>query len=248
MGKTYSKAPDDASARVEFLLRRYYPELKSEMLTLKIDLLSVANDGDGPALSHQGYPAAAVVRILGPKERTMARGDAEIVIDEEKYSDMSPAERDALLDHELYHIEIKKDKHGKPKLDENGRPKLKLRKHDYQFGWFKVIALRHTGNSGEIQQARGLFGAEQQTFFPFVEVYALKQFVPEKGADVSAARRLAAENFKDMAGKNNMSVEITSGDKSVLIDKDGVKDVSTKKAGRGPKITKADLQADAPIK
>lgn len=166
--KTYSKAPSEATDRVAHLIKLFYRELLDA--GVKIDLISVATDKIGkPALMHNGYAAYAVVRALGPKERTMGRGDAEIVIDEEQYLKLSTEQKDALLDHELHHIKLIPDKKtGRPKLDCRGRPRLGMKKHDYQFGWFSEIAKRHGIASMEVKQAHMMFLAERQTLFAFI--------------------------------------------------------------------------------
>ena len=52
-------------------------------------------------------------------------------------------------------------------LDECARPKLKLKKHDRQFGWFDKIAERHGHASGEVRQALKLFTEARQLYFDF---------------------------------------------------------------------------------
>lgn len=170
MSKSYSKAPDECGERVAHLLKLFHPDLVKAGVT--VDLISIANDDGEPCLTHQGYPAAAVVRIVDSKGRTMGRGDAEIVIDEAYYIGLTDAEKDALLDHELYHIELKMRTNKETgeemlALDENGRPKLKLRKHDVQAGWFSEIAKRHGAASLERKQALSIYLAGQQTYFAF---------------------------------------------------------------------------------
>lgn len=139
--KTYKKTGDDVPKIVTALLRKWYLVLAG--IELRVDTIFVSTDGKGPALTHGGHPAAAVVRILDSKQRAMGRGDVEIVIDEAGWQDMGQAERNALIDYELYHVELKLDDDKKVKLDEHGRPKIKMRKHDHQFGWFEVIAHLH---------------------------------------------------------------------------------------------------------
>jgi hypothetical protein len=117
--------------------------------------------------------------------------------------EMTDAEKDALIDHELEHIEVKMD--GKrPKLDCRGRPKIGMRKHDYQFGWFRSIAERHGVASGEVHQARTLFLREKQTFFAFIN-------------------QPAALPFQDLCKEHGETVEIRTGSKSVKIDGDGIR-------------------------
>lgn len=167
--KIYAKMPDETTDRVKHLLKIFHPELVEA--GVRIDLLSVATDGDGDALKLHGYACDAVVRATNVKERTKGAGDVEIVFDEASYLAMTDAEKDALVDHELEHIELKHDKKtGAIKLDCRGRPKIGMKKHDAQFGWFTPIAERHGEASGEIQQARKLFALGEQIFFPFAIV------------------------------------------------------------------------------
>jgi hypothetical protein len=169
--KHYSPMPDEATDRVAHLVKVFHPELRE--IGVKIDLLSVSTDGDGHALTHQGYPATAVVRATNPKERAKGAGDVEIVVDEAKYLRMNDAEKDALLDHELEHVQLVMNKKtGKPKLDSRGRPKISMRKHDYQFGWFDSIAERHGIASQECKQAHHIFIEGRQTLFAFMDLTA----------------------------------------------------------------------------
>lgn len=199
--KTYDQAPDEVRDRVIALIKRFHPDLAK--VQLRIDLLMASTDSeDADAVTCGGYPAYAVVKILGPKERAMERGDAEIVIDRDEYEAMDGAKRDALLDHELYHLEIKRNKNGQPKMDDHQRPCLKMRKHDFQVGWFHEIARRHGVASIEVTQATALREEQGQVYFDFdVDAERLKALRPE-GAD---------------------SVTITSNDGvGVRIDKDGI--------------------------
>jgi hypothetical protein len=164
--KTYTKCDAEVTARVKRLIKEFHSDLSAN--EVRVECLFIASsDPDGAALKHQGYPAAAVVRVLDSKARTAGRGDAEIVIDEKGYIDMTPEKRDALIDHELYHIEVKKNRYGRTMTDENKRPKLKLKLHDRQYGWFDEIAKRHGAASGEIMQATHLFLSGRQTYFEF---------------------------------------------------------------------------------
>lgn len=167
MPKTYDQAPDEVHRRVKALIRRFHPDL--EKVGAKIDLLMASTDAEGAhAVTLGGYPCYAVVRTLGPKERAMGRGDAEIVIDRDHYEAMDPEVRDALLDHELYHLEVRLDKNGRYKLDDHTRPMFRLRKHDRQFGWFDEIARRHGEHAIEVKQAHAIRDEAGQLYFGFI--------------------------------------------------------------------------------
>lgn len=181
--KTYSKAPDAVVERAAHLIAIFHPQLKE--IGVKIDFLAIANDDETkPGLTHQGYPAAAVVRLLGIKERTMGRGDAEIVIDEHYWMGLDEAEKDALLDHELYHLVVPK----RLVYDERGRPKLKIRKHDRQMGWFDEIAKRHGHASGEVKQAMNLVASAKQIYFDFANIQAMPALMARVDAAIAAGK------------------------------------------------------------
>lgn len=172
MSKSYSKAPAEAQKRLASVMERYCPELNLNQV--RVDLLSITDDDNDedtddpvPALTKGGYACLAVVKVLGPKERTMGRGDAEIVIDEAAYLKLPEASRDAVLHHELYHLELKLNKNGRVIVDENKRPKLGMRLHDQQFGWFDSIARIHGKASIEVRQATDLVLKHKQDYFEF---------------------------------------------------------------------------------
>lgn len=173
--KSYHKAGEDVQDRVTALITKYHPDLLAA--NVRIDLVFVEDDSDDenkPALTLHGYACLGVVRKLPVKDRAMGRGDAEIVLDEKRYrKELEAAERDALLDHELYHLVVVKDG-TTPKIDAVGRPVLKIRKHDRQFGWFDEIARRHGKNSNEVFQAQQLMDQAGQTYFNFAKKTAAK--------------------------------------------------------------------------
>jgi len=162
--KIYDQCPQEVHDRVQRLIALYHKDLHT--VDLKVDLLFASCDGEGDAVTHGGYAAYAVVRITNPKERAMGRGDAEIVIDRDKYNDMSEGRRDALLDHELYHLKVK-SKDGAFQWDDHHRPKLAIRLHDVQVGWFAEVARRHGDFSVERDQGMKLRAKYGQTFFGF---------------------------------------------------------------------------------
>lgn len=167
--KYYSACDESVRDRLNAMITKFHPELKAA--EVRVDLVFVrleTEDADKPALTHGGYSALAVVRILPVKARALGRGDAEIEIDQHKYEQLKAKEQDALLDHELYHLLVVMD--GKtPERDTCARPVLKMRKHDRQFGWFDAIAKRHGEHSGEVRQAHILIEDAQQAYFPFMK-------------------------------------------------------------------------------
>lgn len=170
----YEKSPAEVGQIIERMVDRYHPQLRDAKVTIECLMAFPTTDknGDssGPALTHQGYPVAAAVKIIGLKERTAGRSDVEIVIDGERWDEWNDAEKDALVDHELEHLDLKTDKHGALVRDDLDRPKLKVRKHDVQVGWFDAIVRRHGRASFEFQQWEEIQVVNyQQRWLPYLD-------------------------------------------------------------------------------
>lgn len=167
MSKIFAKAPSGTAERIAHVMKCFHPELFAAGVT--IDLLSVADDDPEceSALKVRGIPAYACVKINDVKARTLGQGDATIQIDEAKWLTLPDATKDSICDHELQHLEVVRDKKGRPKLDCAGRPKLKMRMHEIEFGWFACVAARHGSASIECKQAANLLLTNTQTLFVF---------------------------------------------------------------------------------
>lgn len=166
MSKTYTDAPEAVYEKIAALLQAYYPEVVEAGVTVTA-LMATATAGN--AVTHGGYAATAVIRAVSLKDRVKGMRDVEITIDSERYDEMTEAQKDGLLDHELYHIELENDTEGELKRDDIGRPKVRMRKHDWQMGWFEKIAQRHGDNAPECIQAKQLLDKAGQYFFPFIK-------------------------------------------------------------------------------
>lgn len=104
------------------------------------------SDGEptGTALTMNGYPAAAVVRLTSLKERAHKLGDVELLIDGARWDKLDEQQRIALIDHELTHVRVRTEREtGELLTDAQGRPKLRMRRHDIQIGGFNDVIERH---------------------------------------------------------------------------------------------------------
>lgn len=167
MGKTYEKAPATCGRLIGTLLSQYHGELAKFGLKVDALLVKAPVDGEGfptgPALqSKSGFPAAASISIVKLKDRVKGFGDAEMLIDGDRYPKWDETTLRALIDHELEHLEFTGN------VDDIGRPKLRLKPHDVEFGWFDSVARRHGDTSFEVQQAKRFFGAKplRQLYLP----------------------------------------------------------------------------------
>jgi Putative phage metallopeptidase len=147
------------------LIDKHYPDINQADLT--IDYLLVSN-GEGQAIMHHGYPALGLCRIVSLKDRAKGMADVEIQLDHRAWTGMTKEQKAALLDHELNHVIIVRGDENEILTDDLNRPKVKMRKHDFQFGWFTAIADRHGMNSPEVTQAKILWDEAGQSFFPML--------------------------------------------------------------------------------
>jgi hypothetical protein len=123
----------------------------------------MANNSDGPAIKHGGYPAMATMKVVGPRDRLAKRYEAELCIDALDWTDLPEECRMALLDHELSHISIiplspervlDAKRKGNPwwKVDAQERPKLKSAKGSWNVGdGFVNVVARHGKNAVEFR-------------------------------------------------------------------------------------------------
>jgi hypothetical protein len=163
--KIYSKLSSDVLDHIARIQDEYHPNLTD----VTIEGLFVFDDekSSEPVLKHQGYAAAATVKITPVRDRALGGADAVVTIDRATWVGLSAEQRDALIDHELYHLEWLQDGEGKPKSDVLGRPKLGMRRHDLQIGFFAEILQRHGDASFEARQTRQMFAVVAQMKFDF---------------------------------------------------------------------------------
>lgn len=153
MPKVYLEVGKEVDRLVGETADRWHPGLKENGVTICV-LFVELHDGEGacletPCLNHHGYPAAAIMKINGYKDRVEGKADATLVIDKFVWEDMNERQQVSLLDHELHHLLVKVDKAGSVKHDDLGRPILKLRKHEFELGGFYSIAARHKRDAVE---------------------------------------------------------------------------------------------------
>lgn len=172
---TFQKCPQKINDLANEILCRFETHKLLLDAKVRIDFVFAYGDRDedtgalqNDALRKNGVRALAIARKLPLKDRVMGRGDAEVAIDADHWADLGREQQEALLDHELHHLSIKVDKRGLVR-DDIGRPIIKLRQHDHEFGWFKIIAERHGFSSVECEQARKMFDEAGQAYFPALQ-------------------------------------------------------------------------------
>jgi hypothetical protein len=95
-----------------------------------------------------------------------------MTLDGERMDAWTSKRLQAVIDHELRHLMLAKNKRtGEIQLDDEGRPKLRIRPHDFEFGWFARTAELYGEESYEVSQAREIVAAQfVQNFLPGFEI------------------------------------------------------------------------------
>ena len=122
------------------------------------------------AITHHGRRVFGQARVIKLKDRVMGRGDAEITLDANWWDAASEQKQRALLDHELHHVLVKTDRHGRFEFEGVHRPVIGMRRHDFEIGWFTVIADRHGADSVECDQAARMMTEAGQYYWPGIAV------------------------------------------------------------------------------
>lgn len=169
MSTNYSSAnsEDTIHAEIDKVIRRYFPDLEEAKPTFNV-LYAYASELGDPALKKNGIPALAMIKVNSLEDRAKGMADVTLKVDAKHWGEMKAAERTSLIDHELYHLVVKRNKKSKAiKKDDLGRPKLSLQPHDFEIGGFKEVIERHKTHSHEAQQLDKAARTYIQGMFPW---------------------------------------------------------------------------------
>lgn len=168
---TYRQADRDDVELLAEVMREYHPKLTDAGVRVGLLHAMAARDKEGmpkgPALTHHGYPALAVVKINSLKDRVEGKPDATITLDGERWGEQSREEKVALLHHEILHLVVATDEDGGVKTDDAFRPVLKMRMHDYEAGGFWEVVDKHGKHAPESKSYREIHREFSQRVFPW---------------------------------------------------------------------------------
>lgn len=168
---TFRKCPQPVRSMMAKIIDDHYEPLNKAGVS--IDLLFAFAEEDshgnpkGPALKHHGVPAAGVIKANSVKHRVLGLSDVLLMLDGDRWEELTGAERKALLDHELYHIELEVNDAQEAVVDSAKRPRLKMRAHDFEIGGFHEIVTRHGRAALEAQMLVSAVGFHGQLTFKF---------------------------------------------------------------------------------
>lgn len=190
--KSYSPAPD-VDTCIANIQHEHHLDLDGVTLTA---LFVFDLEATEPILKHQGYPAAAVIRITPIRDRALGIADAVVVVDRSHWLTLSQRQRDALVDHELTHLNRVLDEDTQlPLCDAVDRPKLAMRRHDLQIGIFTEILERHGEASHEAKMAKAMLDVARQMELNFAKP------VDRNNEALAQEAKAAAKTFVDNIGR-----------------------------------------------
>lgn len=146
MRVTKDKAPDGAINMVTAMMFEHHKDLHNAGVTVEVLFASKLNKDEEPEppMMVRGHQALAKISITSDDDRLLGIADAKLVIDAVYGWDrQTEARRQAIIDHELTHLELVRDKDDQIKVDDHGRPKLKIRHHDWELTGFAEVCERH---------------------------------------------------------------------------------------------------------
>jgi len=158
----YLMGTDEDTRLLAEVLTKWHADLAEH--DVKIAFVRAQRADDEPAVRHHGYPALATVRVVPLKDRLLKGCDAELLVDESAFRQLSSKAKLALLDHEMTHLALRRDRQtGQVKTDDLGRPKLRTRKGDWNAGdGFGEVCQRHGEQAIEFENLRLAFGRAQE--------------------------------------------------------------------------------------
>lgn len=189
----YAIANEEINLTIQKVMKENHQELFNEGVTITA---LIARSENGPAITVRGCEAAGCIRITKLAERTLGLGDAVMILDGERLDAWTSKRLQAVIDHELRHLVVARSKKtGEVQRDDQDRPKLKIRPHDFEFGWFARTAELYGEDSYEVSQAREIVSAQ------FVQLL-LPGFEPEPNAtafEAPAAPKPKRSRKREMA-------------------------------------------------
>ena len=155
--KEYVLIPQDHqlySLFTEVLQQDEFTNLTKYEVKIALVAISVVPSENGMtmeyAISKEGNPVAAQIRLVTQRDRVLANYDAVIEYDSKLVDDFPEIKTKALFEHELCHLEVQFDKDGVVKTTVDGRAALKLIPDDFRITGFRSVIQKYGFDSVEL--------------------------------------------------------------------------------------------------
>jgi hypothetical protein len=150
--KIYEPAPAEVTELITLALTQWHVELHETGVKIGATMVAKfdADEALVPCLKHHGNWAAATIHIVRPSQRHRVDFDAEIFFDKARWEAYTQEQRQAVVDHELNHVVLVKDRQDVTVMTDHG-PKIKLKPDDFAPTGFYEIINRHGAAAVEYQ-------------------------------------------------------------------------------------------------
>ena len=190
---TFDPAPQRVNEVIQDVIDRWYPDLVEAKARIGAvfarPTLDKNGDPTGPAMMKDDRQIMARIKKNSEEDRAGGKDDATITFDAEEWERLDDEpdgikQQRALVDHELYHLIVRRDKPAEGQkigailTDDLGRPKFKMRPHDWEITGFRVVAERHGNHSYEKREARRFHDLHGNLLFDFAsdDTFAARVF------------------------------------------------------------------------
>jgi Putative phage metallopeptidase len=179
---TFTPAPAEVLDLIAEIIDEFHPDLAEAGARIGAVMARPTLDQDGepkgPAMAKDGFKTLARIKRNSEEDRAGGKDDATVTIDADHWESLAdePDGRDrqrALIDHELYHLVVQREKAlpgtgpGAIRTDDRGRPLFKMRPHDWETSGFLAVAERHGSLAVEVIEAKAWRNQFGQLLFSF---------------------------------------------------------------------------------
>lgn len=180
----YTPAPQELLGRIAEVIDAYHPDLVEAEARIGAIVAHPDPKSDKPAMMKNGLQILAKIKANSEADRVDGKPDATITFDAEHLDDLARDDLDglaklrALIDHELYHLQVRRKRKTKEIItDDARRPKLKIRPHDWELTGFRVVADRHKLHAAEVIEYRHFHDKRGNLLMTFAEEHAVQRTI-----------------------------------------------------------------------
>lgn len=193
--KVFESAEEQVRAYVDRLLEQHHHDLNEAEVQIGLIFVSDFDKDDNPvpSIKLHGAFAAGCISLVKGVAGVFNPYQAQIQIDKLYWDNASEEVRLALVDHEIEHIELVRDKNGIVQTDDRNRTMIKLKPDDWVLTGFMSVVRRHGPNAVEAGSITNIYTSIHPILQEFqVAAERLKETVIENEAAPRSRRQTAA--------------------------------------------------------